>query len=219
MWFHELHDSYNQLFPLCFKWQEAYTQIYGLLQLDFLYLRFCCSVTRSCPTLWPHWLQLSRLPWSSLSLGVYLNSCLWVDDAIQSSRPLSLLSPPALNLSWHQGLFQWVGSSNQVATKYWNFSFSISPSNACLGLISFRIDWFGLYLLGWPQSLSITSYGKTWMNFWAKSVFETACSMCIYLYILIYSSILQFLGIWIISGFRLLQTLCLWRFLLCFNWE
>ena len=26
--------------------------------------------------------------------------------------------------------------------KYWSFSFSISPSNECSGLISFRIDWF-----------------------------------------------------------------------------
>ena len=25
--------------------------------------------------------------------------------------------------------------------KYWSFSFSISPSNECSGLISFRIDW------------------------------------------------------------------------------
>ena len=28
--------------------------------------------------------------------------------------------------------------------KYWSFSFSISPHNECLGLISFRIDWFDL---------------------------------------------------------------------------
>ena len=28
--------------------------------------------------------------------------------------------------------------------KYWSFSFSISPSNEYSGLISFRIDWFGL---------------------------------------------------------------------------
>ena len=28
--------------------------------------------------------------------------------------------------------------------KYWSFSFSISPSNDYSGLISFRIDWFGL---------------------------------------------------------------------------
>ena len=38
-----------------------------------------------------------------------------VRDAIQPSRPLSSPSPPALNLSQHQGLFQWVGSSHQVA--------------------------------------------------------------------------------------------------------
>ena len=29
--------------------------------------------------------------------------------------------------------------------KYWNFSFSISPSNEYSGLISFRIDWFDLF--------------------------------------------------------------------------
>ena len=28
--------------------------------------------------------------------------------------------------------------------KYWSFSFSISPSNEYLGLISYRIDWFDL---------------------------------------------------------------------------
>ena len=40
---------------------------------------------------------------------------LWVSDAIQPSHPLSSLSPPAFNLSQHQGLFQWVSSSHQVA--------------------------------------------------------------------------------------------------------
>ena len=38
----------------------------------------------------------------------------WVSDAIQPSHPLSSPSPPALNLSQHQGLFQWVDSSHQV---------------------------------------------------------------------------------------------------------
>ena len=28
--------------------------------------------------------------------------------------------------------------------KYWSFSFSISPSSECLGLISLKIDWFDL---------------------------------------------------------------------------
>ena len=39
----------------------------------------------------------------------------WVDDAIQPPHPLSLPLPLAFNLSQHQGLFQRVGSSNQVA--------------------------------------------------------------------------------------------------------
>ena len=37
-----------------------------------------------------------------------------VGDAIQTSYPLSSPSPPTFNLSQHQGLFQWV-SSSQVA--------------------------------------------------------------------------------------------------------
>ena len=66
-----------------------------------------------------------------------------VDDAIQPSHPLSSPSPPALNLSQHQSL------SNESAlrirwSKYWSFSFNISPSNEHPGLISFRMDWDGL---------------------------------------------------------------------------
>ena len=39
----------------------------------------------------------------------------WVSDAIQPSHPLSFPSPAAFNLSQHQGIFQWVSSSHQVA--------------------------------------------------------------------------------------------------------
>ena len=39
----------------------------------------------------------------------------WVSDAIQPYHPLSYPSPPALNRSQHQGLFQWVSCSHQVA--------------------------------------------------------------------------------------------------------
>ena len=54
-------------------------------------------------------------------------------------------SPPAFNLSQHQGLFQWVASSHQVRwPKYWSFNLSISPYNEYSGLISFRTDWFDL---------------------------------------------------------------------------
>ena len=39
----------------------------------------------------------------------------WVGDAIQPSLPLLSPSPPSFNISQHQGLFQWVSSSHQVA--------------------------------------------------------------------------------------------------------
>ena len=64
-----------------------------------------------------------------------------VGDAIQPSHPLSSPSPPALNLSQHQGLFQGVNSSLQVAKELeLKFSFSVSPSSEYSELISFRND-------------------------------------------------------------------------------
>ena len=69
-----------------------------------------CSVTKSCLTL------CSPMDCPSLSPGVCSNSLHWVDDAIQPSHSLLLLLPPAFNLSWHQGLFQWVGSLHLVAS-------------------------------------------------------------------------------------------------------
>ena len=91
----------------------------------------------------PHGLQHNRLWCPSLSPGVCSDSRLlswWCYLTILSS---AALSPFAFNLSQNQGLFQWVSSSYKLA-KYWSFSFSISPSNEYLGLISFRIDWFDL---------------------------------------------------------------------------
>ena len=66
-------------------------------------------------------------------------------ELVMPSNHLLLSSPsPAFNLSQHQGLFQGVSSSHQVAKKYWSFSFNISPSNKYSGLISFRMNWLDL---------------------------------------------------------------------------
>ena len=65
-----------------------------------------------------------------------------VGDAIQLSHPLSSPSPPALNLSQHQGLFS-ESALLMRWPKYWSLSFSISPSNEQPGLI-FRMDWLAL---------------------------------------------------------------------------
>jgi len=67
----------------------------------------------------------------------------WVSDAMQSSHPLLSPSPPALNLSQHQGLFQWVSCSHQLA-KVLEFqlqhqSFQWTPMTDLL-----RMDWLDL---------------------------------------------------------------------------
>ena len=74
------------------------------------------SVAQSCPTLcdpmdcsMPAFPVLHQLP-ELAQTHVH-----WVGDAIQPSHPLSSPSPPVFNLSQHQGLFQGVSSSHQVA--------------------------------------------------------------------------------------------------------
>ena len=63
----------------------------------------------------------------------------WVSDDIQPPHPLFSPSPPALNLSQCQSLFQWVALHIRWP-KYWSFSFSISPSSEYSGLISFIVN-------------------------------------------------------------------------------
>ena len=102
------------------------------------------SVAQSCPTLCnpmshstPGFPVHHQLP-ESTQTHVH-----WVGDTIQPSHPLPSPSPPALKLSQHQGLFQWISSSHQV-TKVLDFQLQLSPSNEHPGLISFRMDWLDL---------------------------------------------------------------------------
>ena len=76
----------------------------------------------------------------------------WSSDAIQPSRPLLSPSPPAFNLFQHQGLFQWVGSSYQVA-KVLELKLQHQSFQWYSALISFRIDWFDLAVQGTLKSL------------------------------------------------------------------
>ena len=73
----------------------------------------CCSVIKLCPTVL-HGLQHARLPCPSPSPRVCSNSGplgQWCHPTISSFvTPFSY----ALNLSQHQGLFQWAGSTHQT---------------------------------------------------------------------------------------------------------
>ena len=74
------------------------------------------SVAQSCLTLWdPMNHIMPGLPIHHQILESTQTHVHRVDDIIQPSHPLSSPSPPAFNLSQHQGLSQWVSSSHQVA--------------------------------------------------------------------------------------------------------
>ena len=74
----------------------------------------CCSVTESCPTLCDP-MNGSTSGFPALHYLPEFTHLHWVSDASQSSHPLLPLSPLALNLFQHQGLFQWISSWYQVA--------------------------------------------------------------------------------------------------------
>ena len=104
------------------------------------------SVTQSCPTL------CDAMDCSLPGLPVHYQlpeftqiHVHWVGDAIQLFYPLSSPSPPAFNLSQHQGLFKWVSSSHQVAKVLEFHSTSVLPMNIQ--------DWFPL---GWTGYISFS---------------------------------------------------------------
>ena len=72
----------------------------------------------------------------------------WVGDAFQPSHPPSSHSPPAFNLSQHQGIFQWVSSSHQVGKVWVSAPASILPMNIQ--------GWFPF---GWNCLTSLLSKG------------------------------------------------------------
>ena len=86
------------------------------------------SVAQSCPTLCePMHCSTPGFPVHHQLPELAQTPVHWVSDTIQPSHPLSSPSPPAFNLSQHQGLFQWVSSLYQVAKvlefqlQHWSF--------------------------------------------------------------------------------------------------
>ena len=110
-----------------------------------VFIQFCSVQSLSCVQLvatpWTAAHQASMSITNSLSL-LKLMSITWVmpSNSLILCRPLLLLPSifPSIRLFSNESVLhiRW--------SKYWSFSFSISPSNKYSGLISFRIDCFGL---------------------------------------------------------------------------
>ena len=106
---------------------------------DLQSVQFSCSVVSD--SLRPHGLQHARPPCPSPTPGVYPNPC------PLSQRCQPTISSSVVPFSSCPQSF-WVFSNESPLpitwSKYWSFSFSISPFNEYSGLISFRMDWLDL---------------------------------------------------------------------------
>ena len=120
MWFWFAGQVFKFLNHLFHYWFHAITSIW----IMWLYIMqninknicCCCSVAKSCPTLCdPMDYSMPCSPVLHYLLEFAQIHIHGVGDANQPSHPLSPPSSSALNLSQHEGLFQWTDSSHQVA--------------------------------------------------------------------------------------------------------
>ena len=112
----------------------------------------------------PHGLQHTRPPCPSLPPEVCSNSC----PLSWWRHPQSPASPLALNLSQHQGLFQWVGSSHQAAKglelQHQSFQWIITVD-------FLRIDWFDLLAVQETLKGLLHHYNLKAINSYVLSLF------------------------------------------------
>ena len=107
----------------------------------------------------------------SATPGAYSSSC-------PSSRWCHLtISSSLVPFSSCLQSFSASGSSNESILcirwpKYWSFSFSISPSNECSKLISFRIDWFDLLAVQGTLKSLIKQHSSKASILWHSAFFS-----------------------------------------------
>ena len=129
-------------------------------------------------SLQPHGLQHAGLPCPLSSPRLCQNSCLSNWWCIPPSHPLSPSSPPAFSLSQHQGIFQWVGCSSQVA-KVLDLQLQHQSSNEYSVLISLAL--IGLISLQSKELSRVSSSTIVWSHqFFGTCVY--VCNIYIYTY-------------------------------------
>ena len=126
--------------------------------------------------------RLLETPWTaacqvSLSFAVWSLLKLRFIESVMPSNHLILCRPLLLSSVFSSIRVFCNEPALLILPKYWSFSFSISPSSEHSGLISFRIDWFGLQGLvaaqwAFPNSLFLclssyfTQVAKSYRTEW-----------------------------------------------------
>ena len=155
----------------------------------------CCSVAQLNPTLCNP-MEYSMPGFSVLHYLLESAKFMSIDSVMPSNHLIFCCSfhlLPSISLSIR--VF-----SNEEAffvrwPKYWNFSFSISPSNEYLGLISFRIDWFDILTVQGTLKSLLQHHSSKASILWHSAFFMVQLS---YLYMTTGKTIA--LTIWVFVG-------------------
>ena len=137
--------------------------------IPFSSVQLSCSVVSD--SLRPHELQHTRPPCPTPTPRVYSNTCQssqWCHPATSSSVIPFSSCPQSFQAS---GSFPMSQLFAMRWTKYWSFSFSISPSNEHPGLISFRMDWLDLLAIQGTLKSLLQHHGSKASIHWCSSFF------------------------------------------------
>ena len=152
------------------KWALGSTAVNKASRCDGIPVQFS-SIAQSCLTLRPHRLQHGRLPYfitNSWSLFKLMSiESVMTSNHLILCRPLLLLPSifPSFRVFSNESvlLLKW--------PKYWNFSFSISPSNEYSGLISFRMDLLDLLAVQGSLKSLLQYHSSKASILWHSAVF------------------------------------------------
>ena len=122
----------------------------GLSSVAQSCLTLCNPMDCSTPGFLVHH-QLLKLAWTHVHR---------VGDTIQPSHPLLSPSPLGFSLPQHQGLFQWVSSSHQVA-KVLKLQLQHQSFQWIFRTDFFRIDWLDLPGTGWVSKGLSRAFSNT----------------------------------------------------------
>ena len=148
----------------CYMHTMLHTYFFLCLEFWFWpWLCCCCSIDKSCQTLCdPIHCSIPGFPILHYLPELTETHVHWVSDAIQPSHPLLPPSPPVLNLSQHQGLFQWVGSIT------WAFIIKYHRSGSQIP------DLWNLNLRRWGWDFGHFCFTSSTIVFLCCEVWETA---------------------------------------------
>ena len=153
----------------------------------------CCSVAKSCLTICDP-MDCSMLAPLSFTISQSLLKFLSPESVMLSYHPL-LPPSPAFNLSQHQGLFQWVSSSHQVA-KLLELQLQHESFQWIFRVISFRINWFHLLVVQgtlksvlqhhnlkasilWHSAFLMAQFSHPWQDCWKNHSFDYTDLCCL----------------------------------------